>query len=97
MSLVILAEIVGYFAKLGVGRSGIREFLDDFAAERVPLDEEQSLQVGPSEPLTRALCLLLVDRACLALARSKGVPALTGGRQWIKAAPLFGVEVELVR
>ena len=97
ISLVNYAEIIGYFAKRGLDRPGIHELLDEFPAERIPLDEEQAVQVGLIEPMTRAYGLSLADRACLILARTLDCPAVTGDRQWAKAAPLLSVEVELIR
>ncbi len=37
------------------------------------------------------------DFNCLALAKRKGVPALTGDRKWLEIADAIGVEVRLMR
>ncbi|MBI4898628.1 MAG: type II toxin-antitoxin system VapC family toxin [Actinobacteria bacterium] len=44
---------------------------------------------------TRAAGLSLADRACLALAKVLGLPAVTADRQWARVDA--GVEVELIR
>lgn len=40
-------------------------------------------------------CLSLGDRACLALARTRGVPAMTSDRTWTQLQ--IGIEIRLIR
>ncbi len=47
-----------------------------------PLDETRALEIARLRPLTRAADLSLADRACLALAASLDLPALTADRAW---------------
>ena len=46
---------------------------------------------------TRRFGLSLGDRACLALAKREGLPAMTADRVGRSAAPVVGVEVRLIR
>jgi ribonuclease VapC len=61
------------------------------------LDAQLATDAGALFAQTRPFGLSLGDRACLALARQEGVPALTGDRVWLHVAPLVGVEVRLIR
>jgi ribonuclease VapC len=56
---------------------------------------EQAYQVGLLRPLTRHAGLSLGDRACLALAKQLGLPALTTDRIWEHVA--IGVPVQVIR
>ncbi len=51
----------------------------------------------PCDPTTRAAGLSLGDRACLALARERGLPAVTAERRWPEVAEQAGVAVEVIR
>ncbi len=46
---------------------------------------------------TRAAGLSLGDRACLALACERGLPAVTAERRWPDVAEAAGVAVEVIR
>ena len=61
----------------------------------VPFDEEQAYKAGLLRQTTRSQGLSLGDRACLALAHSLGLPAITADRAWSNLN--VGVEVILVR
>lgn len=60
-----------------------------------PLDAAQALEIARLRPLNRAAGLSLADRACLALAASLDLPALTADRVWADLG--LGVRVELIR
>ena len=59
------------------------------------LDEAMARDVAVLRPLTRRVGLSLGDRACLALARSLGLPVLTAERIWTSLN--VGVTVTLIR
>lgn len=63
--------------------------------EVVAFRPEDALLVAALCPLTKAQGLSLEDRACLALARSLGLPVLTTDAAWQKIE--VGVEVPVVR
>ena len=50
--------------------------------EVVPFDEDQADACGILKASSRPLGLSLGDCACLALAKRRGVPALTADRLW---------------
>jgi ribonuclease VapC len=97
MTTVNLAEVIGHFARKGASEAEIREMLDPLPFARVPLDDELAYQAGILLPVTRSAGLSLGDRACLALARRLGVPALTADRAWQTIAEQAGTQVELIR
>ena len=62
-----------------------------------PLTEPLAVEAGAMIAVTRPVGLSHGDRACLALARALGVPAVTADRPWAEVAEPLGVQVELVR
>jgi ribonuclease VapC len=60
-----------------------------------PLTEAQAQRSAELRPITRALGLSLGDRACLALAAERGLPALTADRAWVELKG--AVEVVVLR
>jgi ribonuclease VapC len=97
MSTVNLAEVVGHYARNGVARERIAEVLSPLPVEHVPTDTALAYDTGLLIAATRSAGLSLGDRACLALARRLGVPALTAERRWADVAEAAGVEVRLLR
>ena len=69
--------------------------IEEIGLEIIPFDRDAALAAGALRPATRRLGLSLGDRACLALARTLGVPALTADRAWL--ALDLGVEVRSIR
>jgi ribonuclease VapC len=63
--------------------------------EVVPPDEAQAWAAGELRRQTRAAGLSLGDRACLALARYLGLPAVTADRAWRGLLP--DVQAVLIR
>lgn len=95
MSTVNLAEVVGRFARDGHDVRAVLTRLTESAVEFVPFLPEDAAITASLTPITQNLGLSLADRACIALAISRGVPVLTADRAW--AALEIGVKVELVR
>jgi PIN domain nuclease of toxin-antitoxin system len=60
-----------------------------------PFTDEDALAAAALYPKTAALGLSLGDRACLALARRLGCPAVTAERSWLKLTP--DIDVQLIR
>lgn len=94
---VNLAEIVGYYAKLGASRPHIQALLRPLPVRIVAVDAALSYEAGMLRPLTLQGGLSLGDRYCLALARREGIPALTAERRWPDIAAAACVTVELIR
>jgi len=95
MSSVNLAEVLGRFARDGHDPARVLAALESSSIRWVAFDPALALEVARLEPLTRAAGLSLGDRACLALARVSGLPALTADRAWLGLD--VGVEVRCVR
>ncbi len=95
ISTVNFAEVVSRLSAVGMPENEIREALSILALEIVPFDEEQAFHAGFLYPQTKALGLSLGDRACLALARTEGVPAITADHVWKKLE--IGTTVKLIR
>ena len=95
VSAVNLAEVASKLAREHHDIEEIRATLAALAFDVVDFDEEQALEVARLLPLTRAAGLSLGDRACLALASLRGVPAMTADRDW--AALNLGVQIVLIR
>jgi len=94
ISSVNLSEVVAKLAELGMPESDIRLALS-LGLEVVPFDEALAFSAGALRPATRAAGLSLGDRACLALAQSRSLPALTTDRAWRDID--IDVEVEVIR
>jgi ribonuclease VapC len=95
ISTVNLAEVVTKLSELGMPEVLLHDVLGSLGLEIVDFDFKQAYQVGLLRPLTRHAGLSLGDRACLALAKQLGLPALTTDRVWERLA--IGVTVEIIR
>lgn len=95
ISAVNYAETVSKLIDLGASRQEAAEVVEEFALQVATLDAEAALDAGLLRESTRAKGLSLGDRACLALARARGLPAVTADRSW--AAVDVGVEIVLIR
>lgn len=62
-----------------------------------PLTEPLAIEAGAMIAVTRPIGLSQGDRACLALARSLGLPAVSADRPWSEVATGLDVTIELVR
>ncbi len=79
----------------GLLEATIRAILDPLRLEIVDFDGALPYQTGYLRPPTQSLGLSLGDRACLALARQRGLPALTTERAWANLQ--LGVTVQVIR
>ena len=95
VSAVNLSEVVAKLLEVGLSREEADEALGGLGLEVQPFDEAAAWAAGTLRAATRRAGLSLGDRACLALARELGVPALTADAAWLKAAT--GADVRLVR
>ncbi len=98
MSTVNLSEVLGRFERDGRDAAQVQRRLRTSGISWIPFGTEHAALAAALVPLTRHLGLSLGDRACLALARSRGIGALTADRAWGDLdAKALGVEVEVVR
>ena len=96
MSAVNVAEAVGQIVRRhGVTPEAAKERVLAVGVEVVPFEIVQAVEVGALEPGLRGRNISLADRACLMLARARGLPAVTADRPW--ATLDIGVEVRLIR
>ena len=95
ISSVNLAETYGRLLREAFRPDEFRHDLESLPLEIHAFDTDQAFAAGRMEPATRPFGLALGDRACLALAQTLGVPALTADRQWMRVN--VGVDVKLVR
>ena len=89
------SEVVAKLSEAGLPDSDIVAALGGLGLEVVPFDEALSLAAGLLRTVTAHLGLSLGDRACLALAQARGLPALTADRVWLDLD--LEVEVRAIR
>jgi len=95
ISSVNLSETAAVLVDAGIPSARVRARLSRHALTTVPFDEEDALVAAELRTLTRAAGLSLGDRACLALAQRRKLPALTADRAWAELD--LGIEVRLIR
>ena len=95
ISAVNLSEVVSRLADRGMPEAQIRGEIDSAGLDVVPFDSELAYSAGLLRPATRRWGLSLGDRACLALARQRGLPAMTADRTWAELS--LGVPIQVIR
>ncbi len=95
MSSVNLAEVATFFTNGGIAIDEVRDMLMALDLPTVPFDDDLAFGAAALRLPTRRFGLSLGDRACLALAKREGLPALTTDRVWSDLD--IGVEVRLIR
>lgn len=94
ISTVNLAEIIAKLIDRGSSHEIARSAVENLGAEIIEFDINQAILAGELRTVTRSLGLSLGDRACLALARERNLPAMTSDTSWGK---LPNVNVILIR
>jgi PIN domain nuclease of toxin-antitoxin system len=82
MSSVNLSEVLGRFVRDGHDPTPVSRRIRESGLEIVPFEAEDALLTAGLRRQTDPLGLSLGDRACLALALARGIPALTADRTW---------------
>lgn len=95
ISTVNLAEVQAKLKARGKDAQEITLRLKALGLHVFPFVEEDALQTADFYPPTRSKGFSLGDRACLALARRLGLPALTADSAW--STLKLGVKVRLIR
>jgi PIN domain nuclease of toxin-antitoxin system len=95
VSAVNLSEVVAKLLEAGVPRGEAENALGGLGLEVHAFDEGAAWAAGGLRAGTKKAGLSLGDRACLALARDLGIPALTADTAWAKVSA--SVEVRLLR
>jgi PIN domain nuclease of toxin-antitoxin system len=97
LSSINLAEIMTRLVRDGIDPEEARQILSELPVTIVPFGGSTALAAGALLKETRALGLSLGDRACLALAREQGRPALTADQAWTRLPSSLGISVHLIR
>ena len=97
ISTVNLAEVLAKLVDKGLPIDEAARAVDMLGMEAVPLSIKQAQLSGVLRASTRSAGLSVGDRACLALARDRGLPAVTAERRWPDVAKDSGVDVEVIR
>jgi ribonuclease VapC len=100
MSAVNWAEVLSKLLERGKMPQAVTAQLRDLgllgqAIQICPVDEALALIIAKLLPSTRAMGLSLGDRACLAVALTLNLPALTADKAWSNVD--VGVLVQLIR
>ncbi len=95
MSAVNLAEVVTRYVRDGHDPTDVVAKLGELPVEIVSFTEEDGRLAGSLVSQTQHVGLSLGDRACLALALGRGIPALTADLAWAKLD--IGVDVRVIR
>lgn len=95
ISSVNLAEVGSFFVNEGFEIGVVVSMIQEVPLRTVPFDDSLAFETAALRASTRHLGLSLGDRACLALARSFGLPALTADRIWKDLD--IGIDIRLVR
>jgi ribonuclease VapC len=95
ISAVNYAEVLTKISDRGVDGKRASALLASLAIETIVFDKAQAETSGQIRSQTRHLGLSLGDRACIALAMTKGWPVLTADKVWAELT--LSVQVLLVR
>jgi PIN domain nuclease of toxin-antitoxin system len=95
ISTVNIAEVVSKLNDAGMPETAIGQVLDLLHLEIVDFNQTLAHQTGMLRPHTKHMGLSLGDRACLALASVRNIPALTTDRAWEKVQ--LDIAVRLIR
>lgn len=95
ISSVNLVEVLARFLRDGIDVDDASREIAQLGIERVSLEPDEAPEVAALIAVTRSAGLSLGDCACLALAKARGVPALTADRAWTKLD--IGITIEVIR
>ena len=89
---VNLAEAVGKLCERGMPAAEARAAIEMLGVEVIDFGADLACLSGELRNITRSAGLSLGDRACLALARERNLPAITADAAWTQV-PGFDVQV----
>ena len=95
VSAVNYSEVIAKLVERGGSAEAVRRAMDHLHLAVIEFDREQAVQAGALRRATREAGLSFGDRACLALAMSRGLIALTADRPWTTLN--LDAEIECVR
>ncbi|MCX7673212.1 MAG: type II toxin-antitoxin system VapC family toxin [Thiobacillaceae bacterium] len=97
MSSVNLAEVLTKALDKGLPPEQLRTLVGSLELEVLPFEIDDAVEAARLRVPTRHLGLSLADRACLALAKTRGHPAVTADQAWVVAGPAIGVQIICIR
>ena len=97
ISAVNLAEAATRQYQTGVTRAEFLGVVAPFNLEVAPVDQALALDTADIREIGRKFGLSQADCICVALAKQRGLSALTADQDWAKIADILGVEVKLIR
>jgi PIN domain nuclease of toxin-antitoxin system len=95
LSTVNLSEVIGRFVRDGHDGPTVLRRLAASPIKIVTFSAADASRAASLIPKTERLGLSLGDRACLALAMTRGIPAVTADRSWKRLA--LGIPVRVIR
>ncbi len=95
MSAVNLSEVLETCVHNELAVNKVLALLKNWGIEIVPFNTQQATIAAEIKWQTGERALTLSERACLSLARSRGIPVLTSNREWSKLD--LGIEVIQIR
>jgi ribonuclease VapC len=95
MSTVNLAEVLGRLARDGRALDEVLDRIEQMGIAWIEFDRELAIGAAALLVPTVPWGLSLGDRACLALARLRDLPAVTADRGWAKLD--LGIPIEVIR
>ncbi|GAC1308020.1 MAG: PIN domain-containing protein [Ktedonobacteraceae bacterium] len=95
ISTVNLAEVVSKLNDIGTPGELIQDAVNVLKLSIIDFDAGLAFKVGLLRPLTKHIGLSLGDRACLALAQSLNLPALTADKSWQELS--LDVNIQVIR
>ena len=84
ISTVNLSEVLGRFARDGHDIVQVRQQIAASPIEITPFSAQTAVITAELLPITKPFGLSLADRACLALAIERKLPALTADQVWLE-------------
>ena len=96
-SALIVQELTSKLVQKGAGRADAAATVSELGLVIADLTLPLAFDAGAMIAVTQPKGLSHGDRACLALARSLSVPAVTADRPWADVSDDLGVSVELIR
>ncbi|CAN5478228.1 PIN domain-containing protein [soil metagenome] len=95
MSTVNLSEVLGRFVRDGHNGQAVWMRLQATSIEFISFTSEQASIAAQLLPHTQPVGLSLGDRACLALALNRDIPAMTADRAWAQLS--IGTVIQVIR
>ena len=97
ISTVNIAEVATRLLAVDMPADTVETVIDTLQLSIEPFDYDQALSTAQLRSVTKSAGLSLGDRACLALAKTRQMSALTADTAWRDVIDAASVEVEIIR